>query len=383
MKEYDEFDKRIENILKADIYEPLSYTNTIKNALNKKEKRVISFPRLIAAIIAGAMLISGVVYAKQIGEFIRRIFNENKGIDTAAEYGYIDEFETEFSSKSNTKVKIKNIVIDEYDINFVLLFNFNKESKTMSSITIPDLIITDEYKNILLCKDKLKFYEFCNRYNLNYDFYECNEKYTNSCIYRSQTYNEKQISYNIKSTNPLPKSKKLFMEFNHIIVTFDDGTSNEIQDEWKIEVDVSEKFYKRTNEYYYIVESNNPQIIDVIFETHNTGTIFELNAKFEPYVIDDLAEEEKEKRTKEFIDFGSEHIKNDIYLENSKGQVFYKTNSNYADEETDYYLDGTFHYKTTLDLTKYDMTDTITLYFTTHTINGDKDFIIKLQKNKQ
>ena len=38
MNMFDEDDKKIEAILKADIYEPESYTNAIANALSKKNK---------------------------------------------------------------------------------------------------------------------------------------------------------------------------------------------------------------------------------------------------------------------------------------------------------------------------------------------------------
>ena len=291
MKEFDEFDKKIENILKADIYEPDSYTNTIMHTLDKKNRRkVISFPQLVAAIIAGAMLISGVVYAKQIGEFIKRFFNENKGIDTAVGYGYIDNINQEFVSDSDTKVTIIDFLMDDYNINFVLDINKIDNSKEIESIIIPDIIIYDNSLNILYCKSKESFINFCNKNDLELDYNKFNENYLNATIYKNETYNNNYWSYNIKSLTNFPKSNKIFIEFNSIIITDINGEKNQIQGNWKTEIDVIEDFYKRRTNSYNILEINEPAISSLKFETFSTGTILKIDAKFEPYITDDMTE---------------------------------------------------------------------------------------------
>lgn len=387
MKEFDEFDKRIENILKADIYEPTSYTNSIVNALSKKNKRkIISFPKLVAAIIAGAMFISGVVYAKQIEKFIRRFFNNSKGVDTAVENGYIETIYTELYTTSNTKINLSNLLVDDYNICFILDFNFTNELKQISSIIIQDLLITDDNNNILFCKDKTKFNEFCSNNNLDYDYYNFQENFINASIFKSETYHNNRISYNIKSTAPYKKFNNLFIEFNNIILKFEDGNTMIISDKWNTKIDIADDFKQRQVQSYNQIETNDNSINFLSFNTYNTSTIFEFETKFNNTISDNLNEEEINLRESQFIDWciknKNEQIKN-IYLKNSNGQKFNVEKSNYDDSEIAYNIDGTFHYKATLDLTQYDMTDELTLYFTIHTIYEDKDVVIKLQKSTE
>ena len=384
MNMFDDDDKKIESILKADIYEPDSYTNAIMTALNKKNNKrmMFSLPRIIATIIAGAMLISGVVYAKQIGEFIKRIFNENRGADTAVQYGYVQEIEKEFTTDSKIKVKINNFLMDDYNINFILNFAFNDEFKEGESLPILDMIITDELHNILFCLDISTFNKYCNKYNLQLDFHNFSDRYVNTTTYRNETYNENTVSYNIKSTVPYPKSQKIYIEFNHITVKMPDGTINELEDEWKIEIDTNELLQKRNLSNYKIIYTNEPSINNFKFDTYNTGTYLEFTAQFEPYITSNMSEDEQTKRKQEFILWNVEQQKciQNINIINENGEEFLSVNSNQDDEKEDYSFDGSFYYWTTLDLTRYDMTDTLTLNFKIYTINEDKDVVVKLQK---
>ena len=381
MNIFDKDDKKIEAILKANIYEPDSYTDAIMTALKKKDKRVIiSLPKLIATLIATAMLISGAVYAKQIGEFIRRIFNENKGTDVAVEYGYIEEINQEFDTNSETKIKLNSLLMDDYNINFTININFIEKYKKCISLNIPDMIITDESNNILFCIEKDTFQRYCEKNELSLDYHNAYDKYLNTTKYIHQTYDEKEISFNIKSTEPYPLSKKIYIEFNNIVVTMEDKTTRTITGEWKIEIDAIGLLEKRKTKEYKIIETNEISLKDFKFETYNTGTVIEFCVKPTEQITTDIPEKSIENT---FLDFGFDVTQRgckNIKIINSYGDVFTSANSNFDDETERLEIDGTLHYKNTLDLTQYDLTDALTLYFTIHAINEDKDVVIKLKQ---
>ena len=385
MKEFDQYDNKIESILTANIYEPDSYTNAILNALNKKrEKKTISLPKLVAAIIAGAMIIGGVVYAKQIGEFITRFFNNSKGTDTAVENGYVTDFSKEFITDSDTKVTINSLLIDDFDLNLKLRFDFGEKYKEIYSISIPDLLITDESCNILYCKNKEMFDQYCYLNNLNYEFLSYNENYINTCIYKAQNNKNNEIIFNIKTIKEFPKSKELKIEFNHILLDTESAKQTRINGNWKVEIKLEEKFYNREAVIYKVVDLDGLNTNEIAFRAYSTETFFEFNALLKPYITDDMTDQEMKAKIIEFENWCKEsqnkQIKS-IYIETTDGKIYNELNNNFEDEEIEYFYNGNFYYKTSLDLTKYDLTDTLIIYFTLYTINEDKDVTIKLEKD--
>lgn len=387
MNIFDEDDKRIEAILKEDIYEPNSFKQAIMTALSKKpKKKMLSFPRLIAAIIAGSMLISGIVYAKQIEEFILRFFNNSRGMDTAVENGYIEMTDVDFNTISNTKVKLKNFIMDDNNLSLTFKFNFESsfDKNNISSFILQDLIIYDELNNILYCDNKDTFDEFCITNDLKYEYLQFNNKYIDNTVDKNQNKNPNEIIYNIYSTTTYPKSKELNINFKYIKLIMSDGYENVIEGQWTAKVKVSDQFYNRVFQSYHVIETNTDNLIIKRFEIYNTGTIFEFETSNNPYITNDMTEKEKKLKEEEFLKWGQENMVNSIekiLIENSNGKKFYTIKSDLESKNVLYYNDGKLKYKNTFDLTKYDMTDTLTIYFTINTINEHEDVVIKLEKD--
>ena len=176
------------------------------------------------------------------------------------------------------------------------------------------------------------------------------------------------------------------MEFNNIILEMQSGEVRNIENKWKTEIILNKNFYERKLQNYNVIEKNESSLKIIRFDIYNTGTIFEFEAEFNPYITDNMSDDIIKFKQSEFfkwnMDNTNKKIEN-VYIENTNHQIFFVTQSNIDDEEISYSYDGSFHYKTTLDLTQYDMTDTLTLYFTIHTIDEDKDVVIKLKKSDE
>ena len=78
----------------------------------------------IAAIACCTMLsITGVVFAKDIGNFVKEFFggNSSEGVDTAVNNGYVADANTEYQNAEGIDLKIDTILMD--DFNFDMNFN--------------------------------------------------------------------------------------------------------------------------------------------------------------------------------------------------------------------------------------------------------------------
>ena len=114
-------DKYIKEILSKELYVPNHYTNTIKEALYKKEKKKNiknkKIYRYIVAIASCIILVFGSVFAKDIVKNIKSFFNMNEGIDTAIKNNYIEEINMEYINSNKTKLKIDYMLMDDYNLN--------------------------------------------------------------------------------------------------------------------------------------------------------------------------------------------------------------------------------------------------------------------------
>lgn len=175
--------------------------NTDDYALKEelKWRRYAMKRKLIAGLCGGIMLASGVVFASNYDKIVES-FCQGKGIDSAAQNGYIANPDMNYVS-SNTRVtdQIAGITLDNINVNVkiddFLMDNLNisthftfeidpKINKTFNldtilSITLKDLIVTDEDNKILYCMDKETLKNYCNENNLNEEEFESSNNYYN------------------------------------------------------------------------------------------------------------------------------------------------------------------------------------------------------------
>lgn len=313
----------------------------------------------IAACI-GLTLITGTVFAKDIGNFIKDKFKLSKGIETAIENGYIEEVDMDYFSysadifdstggflnKTNIGIRVNDFMIDDYNLSLEFGFkiddtiNKNIRLDKIYNIKFDDLIIIDEENRILFCTaNKNYFNKFCEEKDLDYTYLEFNENYLNCGLNAftsdyDSTENAVNLTYNMYLEDAeFPRSKELNLYFNKMEIecnnldeivekidseglkvetgdtNLDDMIDEEkitVVGEWNVHLDVPAKMYLREEQEYEVVSCENENFD--VYATKLTETGFELgliingleNPEY-PTVLD-----EEEKRFHESISVGKE-----------------------------------------------------------------------------
>lgn len=395
-KDNETFENKLKRVFTEEIEVPYRVKNKIRTILNDKKERknrnrlIFNTIKILATMSACFIITTGVVFAKDVYNFINNFFSNNKGMDNAIEQGYIDKPNMKYVESNGTEIKINKVLMDDYNLSLEFNINLNKELKTenINDIHFPDMIITDENNNILYCEEPMVFEEYCKSNDLEYKWTHYNENYINSGSNKFiKTNNGETINliYNFYASK-YPKSKKILINFNKILCSYEDKTIM-INGNWQIEYEVPEKFYNR-DAYIYTVKkctSDKIRIEEVTVTETTTKMIIQTDEKpFLPYELTD-DEETKNRKIQEELerqqnmtieDFEkSKKFKNE-YIENSNGEKFYPTNS--TSEDTGYsFIDMNYllHWQT-FNLNKYKTTKTLKIYIN---YNGE-DIVIELER---
>ena len=272
----------IENKL-LEKYKMYVAVSKFENDLEKEEnKRTNKYPlnnmfskwreytmkkRLIITTALGIFLVSGVAFATNIDSVKNYFRGLGGGIDTAVEYGYIENTEMNYIDNNasvsnepdkiidniNLEAKIEDFLMDDYNLSVEFDFKFDDEMNkyvdldNIHNIELKDLIVRDEENRIIYAgNDKEVFDEYCNKYNLDYTYGEFNENYLNNGLNCFPSYHNKEdkvlkLMYNMY-TNKYPNSKKLYFSFGKLIITEEDNENViELKGNWNIDLDVPEK----------------------------------------------------------------------------------------------------------------------------------------------
>lgn len=288
----------VENEL-LEKYKMYVAVSKFENDLDKKEnKRTNKYPlknifsrwreyvmkkRVIITTALGIFLVSGVVLATNIDNVKNYFRGLGKGIDSAVEHGYIENTEMDYIDNNvsvsnkpdqildniNLETKIEDFLMDDYNLSVEFNFKFDDEINkyvdldNIHNIELEDLIVRDEENRIIYAgNDKEVFDEYCNNYNLDYEFGEFNENYLNNGLNSFPSYHSKEnknlkLMYNMY-TDKYPNSKKLYFSFGKLIITEENNENViELKGNWNIDLDVPEKMYNRTLESYKVVSCSN------------------------------------------------------------------------------------------------------------------------------
>lgn len=425
---YDEIDNVLFNYFDSDKDVPNIVTEKISTALNFDKKHIgmkEMIKKIIITILSICTVTGGIVFAKNI---IVSTFHLGNGIDTAVENGYIYEPEDiendERINGSEIKANIEQFFMDDqnistnfcFKINSELMYNLNIEN--IKRIELPDLIITDENNIILYCGNEKSLNEFCQASNLDYKFGEFNNHYYNCGLNNiMQPSSEKdiiRITYNIYSgglENSYPKSKQLNYKFHEIRIIKNDEENSDskiLDGNWEIKINVPEKMYNRQSINYKVIECSDESVEVSTAKVTDTGFEFgciihnveipeesEQIKEYRKKLIEDYnkATTEKEKRDiydqyrglelalppiNSFYDtFLGETIEDCTYIENQNNEKFLISSNPGRIQKGNFINNKTFDFYETFDLTKYDITDKLTM----HIVLYNKVIMLKLQKN--
>lgn len=255
--------------------------------------------KVIATVCGCLIVISGVVFATNSEKIINHFRGLGNGVESAAESGYIENPEMDFVNSTgvannnekiveniDVDVKVDNFLMDNTNLSTQFVFKFDDKInevinfEDIDNIELKDLIILDEEDRIIYSgNDKDRFEEFCKENNLTYTFAEYNESYLNCGLnnfinYTSSENKSINLMYNMY-TDEFPKSKKLKFNFTQIVISGENGDSKiNIKGEWNFNIDVPEKMYNRSEEYYKVVNCDNKNF--KVYSAVLTDTGFEI-----------------------------------------------------------------------------------------------------------
>ena len=335
--------------------------NTIKSKLSRGRKKIENkYRNGIVAVLILVLLTTGVVFAKEIVDYINRLFggNTSDGLETAVNNGYVEEINTEYQEAGGISISIEEILMDDYNlaINFKLDFEKEYDAEAFKLARIKDLVIRDETGGLVFSSTAEKIRE------------DEKEEYLERSGHSFVTteINDKQLKLSFIATGnwmPFPRSKRLYINFTQILTK--KIVNREEQDmvyegNWTFEVDVPEEFYNRETVIYKAISCSEPEI-DI-----NKITATLSNTAFKVYIPEIISDK---------IEYGVMALR-EQYIENEKGEKFTPARTSDGDGGYATVEDRIIEYHNTFNLTKYDSTDVITLYILT---NKNEEIIIDFE----
>lgn len=375
----DNFDNVIKNVIQKQIYEPYELEQAILTAFNTKKQykaNLYTLIKLASAICVCMIIITGVVFAKDISNWIYSIFNPistGKGVINMAESGYLYNTQMEYIENNGNSIKIDYVMMDDFNLNIVFDLKLKESIDNVYAIEIPDLIILDDNKNIIFCAYNNDVYKkYCKEEGIEYNEDWKNKNFTNEG-YQIEIIekNEDSIKFIFKMySSEYPRSKELFIKFGNITIipTIDNIINNdknyEILGRWNINIELPAAFYNREIIVYNVdndIYKNKGITIEEIVASYTEMHLhFKVNCVMEPI---NATKEEVENRIITIMDNDKiDKIVQNPIIENEEGQIFkISTASKEGNFSKIYRKNGDLDVYVTFPLTKYDYTNNLKL----------------------
>lgn len=405
---------------KEKIYENLAENISLENfkIIDKKNRRIKNILQTTLTVAICSLSITGMVFAKDISTKIyENIYGTGNGYGKAISEGYVEqpEMEDEVSVSTiedeetgeiiedlDTKIKVEEFVMDDFSLSMTLDITLSDKIKDIVKIddiwdiNFPDLVIYDEEYNVLYNGYSRSYEQFCKEKNI-----EPNEEEKwygsglNGVIIEKKG-NHVKRTFNIYLNGPYyPKSKQINLDLTRMRIG--DEVEGEwgqedivIRGDWDISVDVPEKMYNRTSIAYKQKSTSNNEFNVTDAVIYDAGMMVTVKFPTNQEKIErpstpeldfwDSLPEDDELRTTDMLNFLNRDLKDlpeyqeylekhisvwddfNKYLTNSEGERFDVTLSNRENGGGGIDENGIYTYSAMYDLTKYDMTDEITLH---------------------
>lgn len=384
IKPKDNFDEKLFNYFKNNTKIPMKITEGIHTLnLETPKKKFFDFHnfRKIALATASVVTIStGIVFAKDISSFMKNIFNDNTGVNTAVENGYVHTPNV-YTTSQNTKIKITEMIMDDYTLNLNMIADFDKDIIITGAekIYIPDMIISDNENRILYSPDVQQSISFCQKSGID----SSNENIRNITTNTSSSlfiYNSDANSMNFSivlsaADEKFPLSKEIHISFSTIEIEIN-NEKHIISGNWDAQIKVPNKFLNRESILYKAINCNNSNVYtdSIKAEVYETGMNFQMTMYWGDYTT--WHEKIEKMRTQSVLSSQLINQENS-YVENENGEKFYPAQSTSSDGGYSFNTDGKLIKWETFDLTKFNMTNKLKVVLTT--INNEQ-IIIELEK---
>lgn len=404
---------------KENIYENLTQNIGLEKfkKINKRNTKIKNTLQKTLTVSICALSITGIVFARDISiKIYDDVYGGGYGYGKAINEGYIEEVDMEdevsVSTIENeetgeivedleTKIKVEEFLMDDFSLSATLDITLSDKIKDIVkvediwNVSFPDLIVYDEDYNVLRLGYGKKYEEFCREKNT-----EPNEEEKwfgsgeNGPLVTSQKGNHLKVMFNIYIGGPYyPKSKQINFELTKIrisnkVETMQGEEQLVLKGDWKFSVDVPEKMYNRTSVKYEPKSTTNSKFKLTDATVYDAGMNIELEFQGEKPLkrpttqelefywslpdddelrTDDIREYLNNElwQTEEYQEYMEQSLKQDSfekYLVNSKGERFELTVNNQENGGTSTDENGYVKFSGMFDLTKYDITDIITLH---------------------
>lgn len=344
------------------IIENVKLKISISNFEEKEKIDMKSTSKIIlkTAAVACCTLVSitGIVFAKDVGNFINKLFGKNssEGVDTAVNNGYVAEVKTEYKKAEGISINVDSIIMD--DFNFAANFNISLDESynidDFEHVEFEDLKIVDETGKTVFITHQ----------------YDTELAYKGAYSFSATKISDNELQVSLSATgNPelFPKSKHLTISMTKISTI-----NNFYEGNWNFEVDVPEEFYNRTSTVYKVKNCNDDKTILTKAVLSNTAFKIELTTTTDK--IDyELLHTSNPKSIYDKIALQKE------YVETSDGKRFETAQRSDGDGGYTLTSDNTIKYYQTFNLTSFDATDEITVHIFTNT---GEEIIIELEKSE-
>jgi len=300
----ENIEKDLIEYLSTDITIPKNFEDTILHSLDKKVNKKLKFNIKCISYIAALFLIAIILVNTYTLAYKSYKYKSNTSIgfvteslEQSVENGYIQNVDMDYTYSNGVGVKIDYIIMSDYNLNILFNFDFTNNSKILDSrLTMDDLIIYDEDYNILFCYNPKIYKEFCKLYNLEYFKERPNQSTEGYGIEPLEIYTDiYKPLYKLQSIKGFPNSKKLFISF-YSLSDFKEKVV--LKGIWNMELDLSEKFYNRTNINYeasnYSTEDRKINLVSAIVSDTIMRVNLDMNKndyheaeKIDMYILDE------------------------------------------------------------------------------------------------
>lgn len=336
----DNIDLKMQTILNSynlKLPEKYIYTidSTLKKLPNRKRNISLNLKLSFATICCSIILITGIVFANEIEDFILVILNNfglGKGVSTAVDNGYIGTSDEDVLEKEmqiiendivktdiNVKTNINEFIITDNILSVNMNFEFKNKIndyvevvKTENgdidyeksySIKLEDLLIVDEENRVLYCniKNENYFKNICKTYDLDCK-YPTDNVFSDNYIINEYIHTKENSTVNticsLTSSNGFGTPKKIKMYFSEVTLSnyrLENGHKITLLGNWEFNLDVPANMYNRTVGEYTVVNCENEYF--KVYETKLTDTEFEIGIEIsnvkKPVYPNELLEKEK------------------------------------------------------------------------------------------
>lgn len=356
--------------------------------IEEKEDMKFKNMKIIKSIgIAVCMIfcITGVVFAKDIGEFIKNIFggNASDGVQIAVDNGYIENVNSDYIDSDGIKIAVDSFLIDDYnlDINFKMKLADKYDSKIMQGATLQDLKIVDENGEIVFATMEVEQEMAIENGTIGTENFV--PQFWGGYSMGGNITAEDELIYHLvaygSDEHKIPKVKELNISFSKIFIKKDNNEkiiNNTYTGNWNFKLNVPKEMYDQEITLYKAIKCNDENTnIGEYGMLSNTAFKISIPESTTDKVDYKLLNSDSPKSIFDRIAFQKE------YVETENGKRFETSSRSDGDGGYSLIKENTIsNYSQTFNLTKFDATDKIFVHIFT---NKGEEIIIEYEKVKR